>query len=243
MYRFKKIYFLVTLLLLSGLSYLFLGSWWDLSVQYQYNQIVAAASKRDYQAVSSLSDILLEKLQVKVENRPNKKEYWLLVGDLMVLNGKMLRAQDIYRSSLEQFSDERFQQRLNFIQRFIEDSVEKSDIVAQVSVSIEPNLLRKMAKLDKNTPVFYIIKQSKISSRPLYVRKLLLHQIDKIVTITQQDTMLPDQSFEEGQNYILQVRIAWSGKVLPQKGDMEGSLSIKLPARQTIALEINHIIP
>lgn len=110
---------LLLVLLLTSCSYYFLGGWSDLYLSMQYQKIIRYAQKQETDKVSALSERLLQQIQKRVEQDQDKLEYWILTGDILVLNRRVFAAKNVYSKAqmLLAQPDARLENRLIMLQK------------------------------------------------------------------------------------------------------------------------------
>ena len=224
------------LLFLTLVSYYFLGSWRNQYINNHYHQVLKLAASGNTEQLYTASTKLLDELQVAIaKNGKYNLGYWIITGDLMVLNGRYRQAQNIFLGAKQlNANDSTIDDRISLVNNLLAAKA-TANIILKLDVNID-SAATYLQALPLTTTVFIIIKNLH-SNIPIAVKKLTLAALQSTIVITDDDRMLSDSNFSND-TYQVAVRISQSGIAKQQAEDIEVLKTMQLPSTEIHKIEL-----
>ncbi len=229
----RLIFFLliVIALLASALLYNHWGRWDDQSLSEQFEKIQQWVENEEWEQVELDSVVLIKQLNQRLKHNSENVEYWMMLGEILVLNGDLrpaimsynkaqsLRPNDEFVAKrLEQLSQ--FQQRLSHSSQSASQPETSLNLSISANISIDSNLDSK--HINSNAVVFAYIRVAGGAPMPIAIKRFTVTDLPMTVTLTKADQMMQGSQWSENQDYEWVVRVTNSGNAVAQQGDLQG---------------------
>ena len=203
---------LIIALLSTTLLYNHWGSWSDQSLNDQFKQIQKLAEDEEWEQVEFASLSLIKALDIKIKQDESNFEYWMMLGETLIINGDLDPAMSSYRKAQAlRPNDEFVNKRLGQLTQFNQRSNSQTPVEQQAEVqeasesSAQPTISANIVLSDtldtghisQQAAVFAYIRVAGGAPMPIAIKRLSFSELPTSVQLTAANQMMQSGQWRE----------------------------------------------